>query len=76
MILKATPIEEPESVTDPFEFLARLEDLEGDGDYSWAWDTITGIYDTVERTGRVTAGQLRAIDNIQASIVDRQSGWR
>ncbi len=76
MILHAKPIEEPESVTDPSAFLSRLEDLEGDGHYSWAWDTITGIYDTVERTGCVTAGQLRAIDNIQASVVDRQSGWR
>ncbi|KKN41437.1 hypothetical protein LCGC14_0723080 [marine sediment metagenome] len=71
MILRATPKPEPpESVTDPSDFLARLEDLEGDSHYSWTWDTITGIYDTVERAGHVTAGQLRAIDNIQASAED------
>lgn len=75
MILKATPIAAPESVTDAGAFLVRLEDLQGDGDYSWALDTIEGIYETVTEQGRVTTGQLRAINNIVASVKDR-SQWR
>ena len=64
MILQAKPIPPPESVTDPSEFLSRLEDLRDDSDYDWASDTIEGIYTTVTESERVTAGQLRAIDNI------------
>ncbi len=64
MILQAKPIAESESVTDPSAFLARLEDLRVDSDYDWASDTIEGIYTTITESGRVTAGQLRAIDNI------------
>ncbi len=74
MILKATPIEEPESVTDPSAFLARLEDLTHDEDFRWAADTLEGIYETVCRTDRVTAGQLRAIDNIEGA--HQGAHWR
>ena len=65
MIRKAEPLPEPESVTDPFEFLSRLEDMRADSDFEWASDSIEGIYTTVTASGRVTEGQLRAIDNIE-----------
>lgn len=74
MMLKATPLK-PESVTDAGAFLVRLEDLQGDDDYSWASETIEGIYATVTESGRVTAGQLRAIDNVVAAVEDRPR-WR
>lgn len=61
MIRKA----EPESVTDVFAFLSRLEDLRAEDDYDWASDTIEGIYTTVTASGKVTEGQLRAINNIE-----------
>ena len=65
-MIPATPKPEPpESVTDPFAFLTRLEDLRADSEYDWASDTIEGIYTTVTESGRVTEGQLRAIDNIE-----------
>ncbi len=62
-MIHAKPLEEPESVTDVVEFLSRLEGMQ-DG-YAWASDTLDGIYTTVTETGRVTAGQVRAIDNIE-----------
>ncbi len=65
---KPTP---PESVTDAFAFLSRLEDLCADSDYDWASDTIEGIYTTVTKMGRVTSGQLQAIDNITAAVEDQ-----
>ncbi len=64
MMLKAKPLAALESVTDPGAFLARLEDLRADTDYDWASETLDGIYTTVTERGRVTAGQLRAIENI------------
>ena len=64
-MIHAKPIEEPESVTDVFDFLSRLEDMRADDDYDWASDTLEGIYTTVTASGRVTDGQLRAINNIE-----------
>lgn len=58
---------------DAAEFLSRIEQLESSGEYGWASTTITGIYETVERTGRVTDGQRRAIDNIEASGQRREA---
>lgn len=75
-MIPATPKPEPpESVTDPFDFLSRLEDLRVDSDYDWAAETIEGIYTTVTGSGRVTKDQLRAIDNITAAVEDRPR-WR
>jgi hypothetical protein len=75
-MIPATPKPEPpRSVTDPFDFLTRLEDLRADTDYEWASDTIEGIYTTVTESGRVTDGQLRAIDNIEDAVEQRPQ-WR
>ena len=40
---------------------------------AWAEDTLEGIYDSVSRTGRVTEGQRRAVQNI-ADAGERR--WR
>ena len=75
-MLNAKPrVAAPESVRDPSDFLVRLEELRDDLDYDWAADTIEGIYMTVTATGRVSQGQLRAIDNITAAVADRPR-WR
>lgn len=59
-------------------FLQRIEDLRGTGDAGWADDTLSGIYDTVRKTGRITDGQERAITNIEAAIARKQAspGYR
>lgn len=74
-MIKATPLPPPESATDASDFLTRLEDLRDDSDYEWAADTLEGISETVTERGRVTAGQLRAIDNIVAAVENRPR-WR
>ncbi len=77
MIRHATPRTDPENVTDAGAFLDRLHDLCTDRAYDWASDTIEGIADTVMRTGRVTEGQLRAIDNIETAVAERfRTSWR
>lgn len=50
--------------TEAAEFIQRIDDLLDDG-YGWAADTLEGIRETVERTGRVTEGQRTAVDNIE-----------
>lgn len=53
--------------------LERISDLlseessRGGLRYAWAEDTLTGIYETVEKTGRVSEAQRRAVDNIENS---------
>ena len=49
-------------------FLSLLEDLTQDSRYNWADDTLGGIYQTVEETGRVTKPQRRAVENIMARV--------
>jgi hypothetical protein len=55
-----------------YQTLERLEDLTNDDDYAWAHDTLTGIYSTIERSQKVTPGQLRAIENIENSRSNRR----
>lgn len=50
---------------DATRFIQELKSLSLDDDrYGFAFDTIQGILDTVERTRTVTVGQRVAIDNI------------
>ncbi len=49
------------------DFIARIDDLLESGDYDWAADTLSGIRETVERIGRVTEHQGRAVDNIEGA---------
>lgn len=45
--------------------LLEEETSDGRSRYGWAEDTLLGIRETVERTGRVTAEQKRAVENIE-----------
>lgn len=53
------------------DFIERIDDLLESGDYDWAADTLSGIRETVERIGQVTAPQERAVDNIEAARRER-----
>jgi hypothetical protein len=53
---------------DPEAFVKRIDDLLDGGDADWAEDTLTGIRETVTRTGQVTPRQEAAIDNIDDAI--------
>lgn len=47
-------------------FLARIMDILDDGKCNWARDTLEGIHETVTKTGKITEGQRRAVNNIEA----------
>ncbi len=55
-----------ESVTDVTEFLSKVQDMCDSGKFTWADDTLEGIYNTVSESGYVTSGQQRAVENIAA----------
>lgn len=46
-------------------FTTLIEEMLNDGSYNWADDTLTGIYETVLGSGKVTPGQRRAVENIR-----------
>lgn len=58
-----------------YQFTATIDDLLATGEYSWAWESLTGIKETVEKTRRVSDGQRRAVGNIEASG-ERREGRR
>lgn len=45
------------------EFLTVIEGMRGSGKYEWCDGTLTGIYDTVHKSRRVSEGQRRAVVN-------------
>lgn len=47
-----------------YQFLGEIDDLLATGEYDWAYDSLSGIHETVEKTHRVTDGQKRAVTNI------------
>lgn len=47
------------------DLISRIDDMLQEGRYEWAADTLSGIMETVEKTGRATEGQIRAVDNIE-----------
>lgn len=47
------------------ELLERIDEMLEDERYEWAENTLSGIRETVERTGAVTENQARAITNIE-----------
>lgn len=59
----------PEAVA----LLRQIDELLEDRAYEWAEDTLTGIQSTVERTGKCTDGQRRAVQNIEDART-RRSG--
>jgi hypothetical protein len=53
------------------ELLEELEDLIERPELQYARDTLEGIYDTVEASGRVSKRQLRTVNNIEAGAEKR-----
>jgi hypothetical protein len=47
------------------EFCSSIQDMLDEGRWHWAEDTLLGIHETVSRTGTVTDGQRRAVENIR-----------
>lgn len=74
---EATPIDQTTDVreTEWYQFVGRIDDLLASDDYTWAFDTLTGIKETVEHTRRVSDGQRRAIDNIERQDSRRYDGY-
>ena len=48
-----------------YAFVESIDDLLASGRYTWAEDTLRSIQETVQKTGRVTEGQERAVRNIE-----------
>lgn len=48
-------------------FIAQVKGMLVGDEYEYAEDTLRGILTTVERTGRVSEGQERAVGNIAAN---------
>lgn len=57
-----------------YQFLGTIDDLLATGQYDWAFDSLAGIRETVEKTRRVTEGQQRAVKNIEARGEARARG--
>lgn len=75
------PADPPQPVDDlrsrlAFRFIADIEDLLATGKYTWAETTLRGIQETVEKTGRVSDGQRRAVTNIEHAVDERRDGPR
>lgn len=81
--LDDTPISDPPREPEPhdardtdwYKFIVEIEDLLATGEVAFASETLEGIQQTVERSHRVTAGQRRAVKNIEATK-DRQHASR
>lgn len=54
------------------DFLDELSELLGDTRYNFANETLSGIFESVERTGHVTPGQYTAVRNIRTSVQARE----
>lgn len=80
--LPDTPLETRRAQTRPAtsEAVDLLEEISSLREtHGWAADTLEGIYETVERTGVVTEGQRRAIENIanaRSRFRGGRSRWR
>lgn len=59
------PRETPQQVID---FAEELNDLLDDERFAFAYDTLAGIRETIQRLKRVTPGQYTAVRNIRTSV--------
>lgn len=50
-----------------YQFVGTIDDLLASGEYDWAFDTLSGIRETVEHTHRVSEAQRRAVTNIEVA---------
>ena len=54
------------------DFLDEVAELLGDARYNFATETLSGVWNTVERTGRVTPGQYTAVGNIRRGVEEQE----
>ena len=50
-----------------YQFVGEIDDLLATGEYDWAFDTLSGIRETVEKSRRVSEAQRRAVANVEAA---------
>lgn len=55
------------------EFIQEIEGMLFDGEYSWAYETLDGIRDTVSHTEEVTDRQWEAVQNIRRAGEGRKA---
>lgn len=48
-----------------------IEDMLNDHRYSFAEETLLGIWDYMNENDKVTSGQMKAVDNIRQSVYER-----
>ena len=65
--VSSPPPDRSRMTTPAAELASRIEDLLEDRDYAWAADTLSGILQTLQRTGRCSYAQKRAVENIENS---------
>lgn len=56
---------DPATNEDPQQWLRTIENMLDSGNYFYAEDTLEGIFETIEDSGRITSRQIQAITNIQ-----------
>jgi hypothetical protein len=55
-------------------YLDLIDRLLATKDYEWARDTLTGIAETVQRTGRLTLRQKEAVDHVMVGRLKHDVG--
>jgi hypothetical protein len=58
-----------------FQFCEEIDQLLDTGEYAWAFDTLTGIQDSVRAYRVVTDGQRRAVENIRTARDRKEGGF-
>lgn len=53
---------------DPEAWKRVIESMLDEKDYQFASETLEGIWETIDNTGRVTSGQINAVQNIRRSV--------
>lgn len=60
-------------MTEMSETLEKIDEILECEDATWCHGTIQGIRETVERTDRITDGQMTAIDNIYRKAIESKN---
>ena len=64
----------PDDALKARDFAEELTQLLDDARFSWAWDTLGGIRDTVLTRQTVSPKQYIAVRNIRQSVAERERG--